>query len=226
MNAITTTLAIVRKDLLLELRAKQSLGLMLFLSLLLLVVFDFALDVYRASVARLAPGILWVIFAFSGILGMGRSSMAEQDDAAYLTILLSPAIPESFYLGKVISNFIFLMIMELATLFFLALLFDYEKIFEFLPSLLPPLVLATAGFALIGTLFAFLAAASKYGEILLPFLYLPVVVPTLLGGVSTTTTVLAGQSLTAAGRWLAIMGIFDMLYLAVALLLFQHLLKE
>jgi heme exporter protein B len=226
MDFLNTALTVLRKDLLLELRGKESLSLMLFLSLLLLVIFNFALDVGKDNVNSLAPGILWVIFSFSGVLGMGRTSMAERDEAAYLGIIFSPASAESFYLGKVLSNFLFLFAMEMFTLGFFAILFNYEPIVVRLPALLPVLLLGTLGFSLIGTLFSFLSTTSKYGEVLLPFIHLPVVIPVILGGVSSMTSILQNRPFTETGKWLQIMGVFDVLYLAVSLLLFQYLFEE
>ncbi len=226
MSFITNALTITRKDILLELREKESLGLMLFLSLLFLVIFNFAFDIDTDNISSLAPGIIWVIFAFSGILGMGRTSMAERDEEAYLSIIFSPASAESFYIGKVMSNFLFLAVMETVTLIFFAILFDYEKILVVAPELFPSLLLGTLGFSLVGTLFSFLSTTSRYGEILLPFLYLPVVVPIVLGGVSSMDIVLNGSSLEETAKWHRILVVFDVLYLSVSVLLFKHLLEE
>jgi heme exporter protein B len=226
MGLVAAALTIFKKDLLLELRGKEVMSLMLFLSLLLLVIFNFAMDIHKENVASMAPGILWVIFSFSGVLGMGRTSMAERDEAAYLGVIFSPASSESFYLGKVFSNFLFLLTMELFTLIFFAVLFDYEPIFIQLPALIPSLFLGTLGFSLIGTLFSFLSTTSRYGEVLLPFIYLPVVVPVILGGVSTMTAILYGRPFSKTVKWLQIMGVFDILYLAVSLLLFHYLFEE
>ena len=226
MSFITNALTITRKDILLELREKESLGLMLFLSLLFLVIFNFAFDIDTDNISSLAPGIIWVIFAFSGILGMGRTSMAERDEEAYLSIIFSPASAESFYIGKVMSNFLFLAVMETVTLIFFAILFDFEKILVVAPELFPSLLLGTLGFSLVGTLFSFLSTTSRYGEILLPFLYLPVVVPIVLGGVSSMDIVLNGSSLEETAKWHRILVVFDVLYLSVSLLLFKHLLEE
>jgi heme exporter protein B len=82
------------------------------------------------------------------------------------------------------------------------------------------------GFSLIGTLFSFLSTTSRYGEVLLPFIYLPVVVPVILGGVSTMTAILYGRPFSETVKWLQIMGVFDILYLAVSLLLFHYLFEE
>jgi heme exporter protein B len=226
MSFITNALTITRKDILLELRGKESLSLMLFLSLLFLVIFNFAFDIDTDNISSLAPGIIWVIFAFSGILGMGRTSMAERDEEAYLSIIFSPASAESFYIGKVMSNFFFLAVMETVTLMFFAILFDFEKILVVVSELFPSLLLGTLGFSLVGTLFSFLSTTSRYGEILLPFLYLPVVVPIVLGGVSSMDIVLNGSSLEETAKWHRILVVFDVLYLSVSLLLFKHLLEE
>ncbi len=225
MSFIGDALTILRKDLLLELRGRESLSLMLFLSLLLLVIFNFAFNPDKDNVSSMAAGILWVIFAFSGILGMGRMSVAERDEDAYLSVIFSPVSAESFYLGKALGNLLFLMIMECFTLFFFAVLFDFEKIIGLLPQLLPALFLGTLGFALVGTLFSFLSTASRYGEILLPFLYLPVVVPVILGGVTSMDMILNGKS-GEAGKWIQLLVVFDMLYLAISLLVFRYLIEE
>jgi heme exporter protein B len=226
MGFVGAALIIFRKDILLELRGKEVLSLMLFLSLLLLVIFNFAMNIDKENVTSLAPGILWVIFSFSGVLGMGRTSMDERDEAAYLGVVFSPVSSESFYLGKVFSNFLFLFIMEVFTLVFFAILFDYGQIFTQLPVLLPSLFLGTLGFSLIGTLFSFLSTTSRYGEVLLPFIYLPIVVPVILGGVSTMTAILQGRPFSETVKWLQIMGVFDILYFAVSLLLFHYLFEE
>ncbi len=226
MKFMGNAIAILRKDVLLEIRGKESLSLMLFLSLLFLVIFNFALDIDKDNISSLAPGILWVIFTFSGILGMGRTSMAERDEEAYLSVIFSPASAESFYIGKVLSNFLFLILMEGFTLLLFAILFDFEKIIGLLPKLAPSLFLGTLGFSLVGTLFSFLATASRYGEVLLPFLYLPVVIPIILGGVSSMSIILNENLVEGTGKWLQILVIFDILYLSLSLLLFRYLIEE
>jgi heme exporter protein B len=216
----------MRKDIALEFRGRESLSLMFFLSLLLLVIFNLAFDLDRENTSFLASGILWVIFAFTGILGMGRTSMAEREDDAYLSIIFSPVSSESLYIGKVLSNTIFLLIVELSTLFFFAVLFDFDKIILSLPALLPSLFLGTAGFSIVGTLFSFLSTTSKYGEVILPFLFLPVVVPIVLGGVSSMNVILAGRPFAESLKWIHILAVFNIMYLSVSLLLFRYLIEE
>ena len=226
MVFMRNVLTIVKKDIYLELRGKESLSIMFFLSLLLLVIFNMALDLDKDNTAYFAPGILWVIFAFTGILGMGRTSMAERDEDAYPSIVFSPVSEESLYLGKVISNLILLLVVEFSTLFFFAILFDFEQALLSLPGLLPSLLLGTIGFALVGTLFSFLSTTSRYGEVILPFLFLPVVVPVVLGGVSSMKLILEGRPIAESFKWIQILAVFDFMYLCISLLLFKYLIEE
>ncbi len=225
MKFINETVTIVRKDILLELRGKEVLSLMIFLSLLFLVIFNFALDLDKVTVSDFAPGILWVVFAFSGIIGMGRTSMVERDEDAYLSIIFSPASAESFFTAKVISNLLFLLTMEVVTVLLFAVLFDFEKLVVFFPRLLPSLLLGSLGFSIIGTLFSFLSTTSRYGEFLLPFLFLPVVAPILLGGVTSMDKILS-ESSEGLSKWTHILIVFDVMYMALSLILFRHLLEE
>jgi heme exporter protein B len=187
--------AVMRKDIALEFRGRESLSLMFFLSLLLLVIFNLAFDL-------------------------------DREDDAYLSIIFSPVSSESLYIGKVLSNTIFLLIVELSTLFFFAVLFDFDKIILSLPALLPSLFLGTAGFSIVGTLFSFLSTTSKYGEVILPFLFLPVVVPIVLGGVSSMNVILAGRPFAESLKWIHILAVFNIMYLSVSLLLFRYLIEE
>ncbi len=171
MRFVSNTISIVRNDILLELRAKEALSIMVFLSLLLLVVFNLAVDIDRENVSSLASGILWVVFAFSGVLGMGKTSLSEREDSAYLNVFFSAVSMETFYIAKVISNLIFLLLMEFFTMVSFVVLFNYEPLVGKLPSLVLPIVLGSIGFSAVGTLFSFLSTGSRFGEIILPFLF-------------------------------------------------------
>ncbi len=226
MRFVGNTLAIVRKDILLEFRGKEALSIMIFLSLLLLVIFNLAVDIQSENVASLASGILWVVFAFSGILGMGKTSLSERDDGAYLNIFFSSVSMESFYIAKVISNLIFLLLMEVFTILSFVILFNYERLIRNFPALAIPLLFGSLGFSIVGTLFSFLSTGSRFGEIILPFLFLPLVVPVLIGGVSATDIILNGSPGESPAKWLKVLVVFDLLYLFISLILFRHIVEE
>lgn len=227
MNGITDSIvAVLKKDILLELRGKESLSLMMFFSLLMLVIFHFTLDINRTEASSMAPGLLWVIFSFSGVLGMGRAAAAERDEDAYLNIVFSPASVGGFFIGKVLSNLLFLLIMEAVTIVLYAVLFDYEQLILLLPRIAPPILLGTVGFSIVGTFFSFISSATKYGETLLPFLYLPLVLPIIVGGVTSMEAVLGGKDVLEVGKWLRALAVFDVIYLTLSLLLFEQVLKD
>ncbi|NOX21299.1 MAG: heme ABC transporter permease [Nitrospirae bacterium] len=226
MKFVGNTLSIVKKDILLEFRAKEALSIMVFLSLLLIVVFNLAVDIDKDNVSSLAPGILWVVFAFSGVLGMGKTSLSEREDGAYLNVFFSAVSMEVFYIAKVISNLIFLLFMELFTIVSFVVLFNYDALIKGLPALTLPLLLGSIGFSAVGTLFSFLSTGSRFGEIILPFLFLPVVVPVLIAGVSATDLILNNTTGGALLKWLKMLAVFDLLYLTVSLMLFKHIVEE
>ncbi len=226
MRFVGSTLSIVKKDILLEFRAKEALSIMVFLSLLLIVVFNLAVDIDNDNVSSLAPGILWVVFAFSGVLGMGKTSLSEREDGAYLNVFFSTVSMEVFYIAKVISNLIFLLFMELFTIVSFVVLFNYDALIKGLPALALPLLLGSIGFSAVGTLFSFLSTGSRFGEIILPFLFLPVVVPVLIAGVSATELILNSSPGESPLKWLKMLAVFDLLYISVSLMLFKHIVEE
>jgi heme exporter protein B len=226
MRFVGSTLSIVKKDILLEFRAKEALSIMVFLSLLLIVVFNLAVDIDNDNVSSLAPGILWVVFAFSGVLGMGKTSLSEREDGAYLNVFFSTVSMEVFYIAKVISNLIFLLFMELFTIVSFVVLFNYDALIKGLPDLALPLLLGSIGFSAVGTLFSFLSTGSRFGEIILPFLFLPVVVPVLIAGVSATELILNNSTGGSPLKWLKMLAVFDLLYISVSLMLFKHIVEE
>jgi len=226
MQFINNTIAIIKKDLILELRGKEAMSIMVFLSILLLVIFNIALDIDKEDIVQLAAGVLWVIFAFSGIVGMEKTSASERHDSAYLNLIFSSVNIESFYTAKVISNFIFLLFMELFTIVFFAILFNFEPLIKTLPLLFIPLVLGSLGLSIVGTLLSFISTGSRFGELLLPFLFLPVVVPVLLGGVNTTESILSLQTNDFPYKWVKLLVLFDVLYYCISVMVFKYVMEE
>ncbi len=218
-------LIIVKKDILLELRSRQVLAVMVFLSLLMLVIFHLAIEMESETLNKLTPGVLWVIFAFAGTVGMGKTSRMEQSEDVYMNILFSSASVESFFVGKVLSNLVFLLLMELIALVSFVILFSYEVILFRFVDILPAILLGSLGFAIAGTLFSFLAMGSRYGELILPLLFLPAVLPVIVGGVQATEASFAGDILIR-NRWLRLLSAFDILYLSGGLMLFRYVLQE
>ncbi|RMG00796.1 MAG: hypothetical protein D6726_10705 [Nitrospirae bacterium] len=223
---LDNTLILVKKDILLEIRSRESLSIMVFLSLLFLVIFNVSIEIDKKDISELASGIIWVIFAFSGIVGMGKTAHSEKEDDAYMNILFSETNLVNLYTAKLISNIILLLLMEMFTILAFTVLFNYNAFITNMHKLVIPLVLGTIGFSAVGTLFSFITSGSRYGDTLLPFLFLPVVVPVIIGSVNATSIILKASEYENPLRWYKILGVFDVLYVSVSTMLFKFTLKE
>jgi heme exporter protein B len=200
------------KDILLEVRSRDLVVSVLVFGLLVVVVFNFALNVTPQQVTRLAPGILWVAFAFAGTLAMNRAFVREREQGGLDGLLLSPVSRDAIFLGKAAASFLFMLLVEVALLPVFAVLLNFSAL-SF--TLIFTIVLATLGFALVGTLFSAIAVQTRSREIMLPVLFFPVVLPVLIGAVEASTLAIGGESIVGLKRWLPLIGVFDALFLVI-----------
>ncbi len=215
--------AIVSKDLTRELRTKENLSAMLVFSLLVLIIFNFAFELKGVDLATLGPGVLWVAFSFSGILGLGRSFAAERDQGSLDGILLAPGDRGAIVIGKAIANFIFISMMEAVTLPLFIILFNVSL--TWLP-LVGYIVLGTIGFAVVGTLLSAIAAATRLREVMLPVLLFPVIVPLLVAAVKITGGALEARPFDEYAGWFNLLVAYDVIFFVVALLSFEYVVEE
>ena len=212
------------KDVLTERRSKAALNALLFFSLLLLFVFQFTLGGDRERLTAALPGLLWLGFVLSGLVGLGRTFLLERENDCWDGLLLTPGDKSAIYLGKVAGNLLLMLVVEVILLALFALFFNVD-IGRALPALSLVLVLGTIGFAAVGTLFAAMTAHVRAREVLFPVLLLPVVVPVLLGSVKATEAALAGEPLSAVAQWLQLLVAADVIYVVAGLLTFDALLE-
>jgi len=212
------------KDVLSERRSKESLNALVFFSLLLLFVFQFALGPERARVEAALPGLLWLGFILSGLLAFGRTFLVERENDCWEGLVLSPGDKSAIYLGKLAGNVLVMILVEVVLLVLFAVFFglDFTPV---LPALAAVLALGTFGLASVGTLFGAITAQMRARELLFPVLLLPAVVPVLLASVSATQTVLAGEPLADAAAWLKLLAAADLVYLVVGVLTFEFVLE-
>jgi heme exporter protein B len=215
---------VVWKDVLAERRSKESLNALVFFSLLLLFVFQFALGPERARVEAALPGLLWLGFILSGLLAFGRAFLIERENDCWEGLVLTPGDKSAIYLGKLAGNVLVMIVVEVVLLALFAVFFAIDFT-PFLPSLAAVLALGTVGFAAVGTLFGAVTAQMRARELLFPVLLLPAVVPVLLASVSATQTVLAGEPLADAAAWLKLLAAADLVYLVVGVLTFEFVLE-
>ncbi len=223
MGLLRPVLVLVWKDILLELRSREIVISALVFGLVVVVVFNFALNVTPRQVAALAPGILWVAFAFTGILAMNRAFVAEKEQGSLEGLLLAPVSRDAVFLGKALTSFLFMLIVEAALLPIFAVLLNFSA-FSFI--LILTIVLATLGFATVGTLFSAIAVQTRAREIMLPVLFFPIILPVLIGAVEVSSRAIGGEPGVGIGRWLPLLGIFDALFLVICPWVFSAVVEE
>ena len=216
---------VARKDLAIEFRTRTAFFSALVFSLLGLTIFYFAWDVTAVAAIDLAPGVLWVIFTFSGLLGLQRSFGVEQADRAVDALLAAPVDRESIYLGKALANLIFVMGVQAITLPALALFYNLPIGDVALP-LAGIALLAAIGLVAVGTLFSSMAVNTRMAELLLPMLSLPFFVPIVMAASGSTARLLAGRPVAEAWPWLRILVAFDMVFIVACTLAFPYTLDE
>jgi len=219
----TVVKAIVWKDLVIELRRRQLLASLLIFAVLILFVFHFSLELQVSLRQELFSGIVWAAVLFSGAIGF-EYTMAVEERAGDLDGLLLAPIPRSWiYLGTLLANLLFLLLMELLLVPVCAVLFSADLLHA---AFLLVLLLGTIGYAAAGTLFAAMSARTRTRELLLPLLLLPVVLPLLIPGVQAGAALLAGETLAAVQSWINVLIGYDILLLAANLLLFETVVEE
>jgi heme exporter protein B len=217
-------LAILRKDLRIEWRTHEGVASAFVLGVLLVIVFTFAYDPRPEEAPALAPAMLWVAFAFTGVLAVQRSFLLERENDCLAGLLTAPVDPAAIYLGKLAGTVVLLAVMQAVVVPLTGLLL-HVPLGDVLPGLLVVLVLGTLGFAALATLFAAIAVRTRSREVLLPLLLLPLAVPLLIAAVSATRAVLE-SGLGAAAEGLRVLVAFDVVYLVAGWLLFEYVLRD
>ncbi len=220
MRLLSATLAIAWKDVRLEIRSRDTVVSALIFGLIVVVVFNFGLNRTPGSLAPVAPGLLWVAYGFVGVLAMNRAFARELEQGALDGLLAAPVSRDAVFLGKMLGTLAFMLVIEAVLLPVFAVMLD-------LPTLSPILgliiLLATIGFATVGTFFAAIAAQTRSREILLPVLFFPVIVPVIIAAVEATSLVLQGGPMLGVWtRWLPLLVVFDALFLVICPWIFGY----
>lgn len=208
---------VARKDLTIEFRTRSGFFSAVIFALLGLVIFYFAWDPTAVTVTDLAPGVLWVIFTFSGLLGLHRSFGVESDDHAIDGLLASPISRESIFLGKAIANLIFVAAVQLIAIPALMLFYNLP-LGDVAGPLIAIAVLAAIGLVAVGTLFSAMAVNTRLAELLLPMLSLPFFVPIVIAASQSTAKLLSGRPVIEVSAWLKLLVAFDIVFVAVCTL--------
>ncbi len=215
-------LAIAWKDVLLELRTKDVLVTILIFALLVGAIFNFVFAPTEEMIGLIVPGTLWVAITFAGVLGFNRSFVLEKDKGSLDGLLLCPVSRDVIYFGKLLGLLVFMTAAEVVIVPVFAVLFNVSVLDIRLPLLV---LLATIGFAGVGTLFSAISVNTRSREVMLPILLLPVAVPVIIAAVESTRAIIEGSSL-GIGRWVQLLAAFDVIFLIVASFTFGVVLEE
>lgn len=217
--------AIVRKDLLLELRTGERLAAMGALTVLVAVLFHFAIDRGLVRMQLLAAGLIWVTILFGGMLGMGRTFEMEREQGAIQGLLTSPIPLDGIYLSKVISNFLLVILIEIVALAAYWLFFGFN--YGGAPLLLAGVLgVATLGFVAVTTLFSAISAQTNMGQTLLPILIFPLLVPVVIFGVTATGRIFASRPVQEVEGGLYLLAAFTVVALTAGTILFRYVVEE
>ena len=216
-------LTIYWKDLRLELRTRETISTLLVFSLLVAFIFNFAFDPTPRTILLVGPGIVWVAFLFAGILGLGRTFTLEKDKGTLEGLLLAPVGREVLYMGKTLGVFTMMLVVEALMLPVFLVLYDLSILD---PWFLLVAGLATLGFAAVGTVFSAIAMNTRSREVMLPLLFLPVVLPVVIAAVAATDLVLEEKGWSDVDRWVQLIVVFDVAFLVLSSVLFEHALEE
>jgi len=212
MSYLSDVATLARKDLRLELRARDTLPAMLLFVVSTLVVFHFVLPAESSDLA--ATGLLWVALLFTALLGLSRSFAAEREQGVIDGLVLAPSDRSAIWLGKALSILAFLGLAEVIALPAYALFFRPVD-----AGLVGGVVLADVGIAAVGTLLAAMATASRARELLLPLLFLPLAIPIVIGGVGASVS---GEP----ARYLGLLGLYDALFAIICWASFEYVVTE
>ena len=221
INEIWTILI---KDLKLDLRRMENFFSMLFFSVIILLVFAFALPADKESHIILAPGIFWVTFLLSGILSLNKSFQMEKENGCMESLLIFPISRGSIFIAKLIGNVIFIMIIQ-ALVIPLFSLFFYNEIISHFFSLLFLSFIAALGFSSLGTLLSGLTTDLRFKEILLPILLFPLLIPLLLACVRIMQGVIGGDGLMNELDWIKLLIGYDLIFLIISYLIFDFVME-
>ncbi len=215
--------AIVWKDLQAELRSRELLSSMLVFALLVILIFNFALELDAKTRAAVTSGVLWVTFAFAGTLGLNRSMAMEKDRGCLDGLLLAPVDRSAIYFGKTIGNLLFMLIVEAIVLPVYSILYNTNL---FNPGLIFVILLGSIGYVVVGTLLSSMAVQTRTRDVLLPILLFPVILPVLIASVKASTGFLQGLEMTEISPWLNLLIVYDLIFSAVSFMVFDFIVEE
>jgi heme exporter protein B len=221
--------AVVWKDLAVEMRSRELLSAMLVFAFLVILVFNFALELDSRIRVNVTSGVLWITFTFAGTLGLNRSMAMEKDRGCLDGLLLAPVDRSAIYFGKSLGNLIFMLVVEIIVLPVFSVLYNINL---FQPGLILVILLGSEGYIAVGTLLSSMTVQTRTRDILLPILLFPVIIPLLIAAVKASSgfllssTLPQGVPMEEIWPWLNLLIVYDLIFTAVSFMAFDYVVEE
>jgi len=215
--------AIIWKDLVAELRSKELVSAMLVFAVIVVVVFNFAVELRLELARQTAIGFLWITILFAGMLGLNRSLAREKDRGCLDGLLLAPMSRGMIFVGKMVGNLVFIVAVEIVVVPLFVFLFAVPFL---QPGFLLVILLGTVGFAGVGTLLSAMAVHTRARDVMLPIILLPVTIPLVLAAVRASRMVVDGWAALEFWPWAGIMIAYDVIMITISYLTFDFIVEE
>jgi heme exporter protein B len=224
MELVKQTLLLLWKDLLLELRRRDSLLTMFFFGTLLLFVFHFSFDLPPDKVAEMAPALLWLAFLFTGTLGLTQLFQVERENHCLEALLLSPLDRGALFLAKSCFTLLLMFLVEAVVMPLFWILFNLQG-WNLLPQLFL-VTLCTVGLCVLGTIMSAITLRARARELLLPLVLFPLMIPVILATIRCMENIMSAGELGAAWSWLRLLLGFDVIFVTVGILMFDRVIES
>ncbi len=225
MALLRQTLLLLWKDLLLELRRRDTLLTMFFFGTLLLFLFNFAFDLAPDRVAEMAPALLWLAFLFTGTLGLAQLFQAERENHCLDALLLSPLDRGALFLAKTCFNLLLMLLVEVVVMPLFWILFNLHT-WNLLPLLFLVTLLGTVGFCALGTIMSAITLRARARELLLPLVLFPLMIPVVLATIRCMEEIMRTGGLGDASSWLRLLLGFDVIFVTLGILIFDQVVES
>lgn len=220
---IKSIIAITRKDISAEMRSRELLSSMIVFSMLVVLIYYFALELDIKAREAITAGALWVTFSFAGTLGLNRSMAVEKDRGCLDGLLLAPVDRSAIYFGKMISNLVFMFIVEVIVIPLYAIMYNVDLL---VPGFIWITVLGSIGYVAVGTLLSAMTVQTRTRDVLLPILLFPLVIPVLIAAVKASSGFIQGSPMEEILPWMNLLIVYDIVFTAVSYMVFDNIVEE
>jgi len=218
-------LALLAKDLKTEWRTREIFTSMFVFAVLVLVVFNFAIGAETEVMRQVASGVIWLALSFAAVLGIQRTGQMESEEDSLHGVLLALHDRSALFVAKMLAQMLYFLGVVLCTLPLCGIWFRLD-VLACLGALCVVFMLGMLGLSIVGTLFGMIALQTRACEVMLPLLFLPVSIPVTIAAVQATAQLIDGKRLRDIADYLVLIGIFDVVFFVVVLMVFDYIVEE